>query len=372
MPSGSATPTVSIIIPCYNYGRYLRECVASVLSQEGVRVSVLIIDDASTDDSFQVAAELAAGDRRVCVERHRTNKGHIATYNEGLARVSGRYTVLISADDLLAPGSLERATALMEAHPSVGFVYGGNVRFRSGEQLPGPRVFPEPPSSQVQTGREWLTALCRAGRNIIASPEVVVRTDLQQRLGGYREELPHSGDLEMWMRFAAHGDVGICRNVVHAYVRDHDTNMQRTRFASQVSRLVQRRDAFDYAFGHYREKIDPTGRLRRAADRSLRADAMWWVLHCVYHRQLDAQLAGLLKLVLGVGGDPGGSPGKVRRGARIAVRLLEMLPLLVRGARRARQDRAEPGQPASFVSTIAVRRPILVSPGIADRAEHRA
>jgi glycosyltransferase involved in cell wall biosynthesis len=356
MPAADPRPTVSIVIPCYNYGRFLPECVASALNQEGVRVSVLVIDDASTDDSFRVASELAAADPRVCAERNEVNKGHIATYNEGLMKVSGKYTVLISADDLLAPGSLQRATALMEAHPSVGFVYGGNVRFSSGEQLPGPRVFPEPPSSEVQSGREWLTALCLAGRNVIASPEVVVRTEFQQRLGGYREELPHSGDLEMWMRFAAHGDVGICRNVVHGYVRDHGTNMQRTRFASQVSRLVQRRDAFDYAFGHYGAKIDPSGRLQRAADHALRADAMWWVMHCLYHRQLDGQLLALLELALGIGGARGAG------GGRVALRLLQMPALLVRGARRARQDRAEPGQPASFVASIAVRRPARRDP----------
>jgi glycosyltransferase involved in cell wall biosynthesis len=358
--------TVSIVVPCYNYGRFLPECVGSVLSQDGVEVSVLIIDDASTDDSFQIATRLAASDPRVRAERHQTNKGHIATYNEGLAQATGKYSVLISADDVLAPGSLRRATELMESHPNVGFVYGGNVRFRSPEQLATPTVFPRPPGWEVQTGRQWLTALCRAGRNPITSPEVVVRTELQQRLGGYRQELPHSGDLEMWMRFAAHADVGIFRNVVHAYARDHDTNMQRTRFASHLSRLVQRKDAFDYAFGHYGDRIDPSGQLQRAAYRALRADALWWVLHCLYHRQVDGPtLAGLLGLALGADGDAAAGDGadgavgeRVRRGARVVARSPSLLPLLVKGVLRARQDRAEPGQPARFVEAIAVRRPL--------------
>jgi len=271
--AAGALPTVSVVIPCYNYGRYLRECVSSALSQDGVEVRVLVIDDASTDDSFQVAAQLAAEDRRVSARRHEINRGHIATYNEGLVWAEGAYTVLISADDLLAPGSLGRATALMEAHPNVGFVYGGNVRFRSDEQLSGSWRFPHPPSVEIHPGREWLAATCNAGRNPISAPEVVVRTELQQRLGGYCAELPHAGDLEMWMRFAAHADVGLFRNVLHAYVRDHDSNMQRTRFASQLSRLTQRQAAFDHAFSRYGDRIDPTGRLRRVADRNVRADA---------------------------------------------------------------------------------------------------
>ena len=87
-------------------------------------VDVLIVDDASPDDSAAVAYRLADEDPRVSVLVHPTNMGHIATYNDGLARAKGDYVVLLSADDAITPGSLARSTALMEAHPSVGFVYG--------------------------------------------------------------------------------------------------------------------------------------------------------------------------------------------------------------------------------------------------------
>ena len=80
---------------------------------------MLIIDDASPDDSAAVAARLAAADQRIEVRVHELNRGHIATYNEGLLEwAEGDYCVLISADDLLTPGSLARATAVLEAHPA--------------------------------------------------------------------------------------------------------------------------------------------------------------------------------------------------------------------------------------------------------------
>src|SRR5581483_1738369 len=85
-------PTVSVIIPCYNYGRYLPQCVDSVLSQEGVSAEVIVIDDASTDGSDAVVRQVAANDPREHAICHTVNKGHIATYNEGLAQVSGEYT----------------------------------------------------------------------------------------------------------------------------------------------------------------------------------------------------------------------------------------------------------------------------------------
>ncbi|MGO4433768.1 glycosyltransferase family 2 protein, partial [Paenarthrobacter sp. RAF9] len=120
----SAPPTVSVVVPCYNYGHYLPQAVGSALAQEGVDVEVIVVDDASTDGSAAVAWRLASSDPRISVVHHATNQGHIATYNDGLARAGGRYVTLLSADDLLAPGALARAAALMEANPRVGMVYG--------------------------------------------------------------------------------------------------------------------------------------------------------------------------------------------------------------------------------------------------------
>src|SRR5437879_6166396 len=109
---------VDVVVPCYKYGHFLHECVGSVLAQDGVEVRVLIIDDDSPDDSAAVAAGLAAGDDRVGFRRHATNRGHIATYNEGLLGwAEGDYALLLSADDVLTPGALGRATRLMDAHP---------------------------------------------------------------------------------------------------------------------------------------------------------------------------------------------------------------------------------------------------------------
>src|SRR5436190_991816 len=101
--------SVDVFVPCYNYARFLRECVGSVLAQEGVDVRVLILDDSSTDDSEQVGRALAAEDPRIEYRRHEKNRGHIATYNEGVEWIAGDYAMLLSADDMLAPGALARA-----------------------------------------------------------------------------------------------------------------------------------------------------------------------------------------------------------------------------------------------------------------------
>src|SRR5215210_1888787 len=101
-------PRVSVVIPLYNYGRFLGECVQSALDQDGVDVDVLVIDDASTDDSLSVATAIAAGDSRVRVVCNERNLGMVGTMNEGLWAAGGEYLVKLDADDLLTPGALAR------------------------------------------------------------------------------------------------------------------------------------------------------------------------------------------------------------------------------------------------------------------------
>src|SRR5689334_15770962 len=112
-------PSVDVIVPCYCYGHFLRECVPSVLPRSHSSLRVLIIDDASPDSSGEIADRLAQEDNRVTVRRHSDNRGHIATYNEGLEWSAGEYLLLLSADDYLLPGALRRAVAVFEAHPDV-------------------------------------------------------------------------------------------------------------------------------------------------------------------------------------------------------------------------------------------------------------
>src|SRR5262249_50316333 len=132
---------VDVIIPCYKYGHYLQACVESVLSQQGVVVRVLILDDCSPDNTPEVAGNLALRDGRVEYRRHTVNHGHIATYNEGLLEwASGDYVLLLSADDLLTPGALERAVRLFDSHPEVGLVYGRQIVFQTEEVPPAPSV----------------------------------------------------------------------------------------------------------------------------------------------------------------------------------------------------------------------------------------
>ena len=266
--------TVDVVIPCYNYGRYLRGCVRSVTSQPGVNVRVLIIDDSSSDDSASVGSELAAENRAVEFRQHAVNKGHIATYNEGLLDwTTADYTVLLSADDLLSPGSLSRAVQVMEADKSVGMVYGPTVHFQSESELP--TVDTEGFAFTKWSGTEWLQARCRAGYNVITSPEVVVRGTIQRKVGGYDPLLPHAGDLDMWLRIAAVSNIAYVRRIPQAFYRVHSNSMMRTVFRGSFVDLLQRKAVFDSFYNRHRSIVRGIDQLYAEAMRALAREALW-------------------------------------------------------------------------------------------------
>ena len=235
--------SVSVFIPCYKYGHFLEECAASVLDdQDGVDVRVLIIDDASPDDSAEVAKNIAARDPRVEVVVHATNKGNIATFNEGLLEwADGDYSILLSADDRLTPGALRRAVDLLDANPGVGFVYGHALWCREGAPLPPARTRGR--GWSVWLGERWLEHRFRQAENPIISPEIVVRTSLQKRVGGYDPQLPTAADMEMYMRLAVNAEVGFLRGADQAYYRVHGQNMSAA--VSALMDVRQRRSVFE-------------------------------------------------------------------------------------------------------------------------------
>ena len=272
-------PTVTVVIPCFNYGRYLPLALSSALDQPGVDVDVIIVDDASTDGSSTVVRELARTDERIRAIVRDDNRGHIATYNEGLEQATGEFVVLLSADDALAPGALARATALMVAEPSLAFTYGLPVEF--SEDLPD--VSTRVRSWTVWSGHEWLAKRCERGSNCIHCPEVVMRTSVQHAIGGYDAGLPHSGDLEMWMRAALAGDVGRVNGAVQGLYRVHGQSMQRTVFAGRLHDLDARLAAFEKVLLHSAARPADGEELLARARRAL-ADAAvshaWNAFHC--------------------------------------------------------------------------------------------
>ena len=269
-----SSPRVTVVIPTHQYGRYLPGCVASVLGQHGVDLDVLIVDDASTDETATITDALLAADDRIQVIRHRRNHGHIATFDEGLFAATGTYVVKLDADDLLPAGALARATELLDACPDVGFVSGRPVHFRGDapprRALGSSRVR----SWTVWSGHDWIAARCRAGCNTISNPEVVMRAEVMRAAGGQKACVPHTSDFELWLQMAALADVGRVNGPAQGCYREHDQSMQRTIHAGLLMDLVGLRDAYASAFAGAAGTLADADELHATARRRLAAIAL--------------------------------------------------------------------------------------------------
>ncbi len=266
----SAMPaTVTVVIPCYNYARYLPAAVASALSQQAADVDVIVVDDRSTDDSLAVARELADADARVRVIAHESNAGPVQTFNDGLAAARGEFLVRLDADDMLTPGSLRRALAVMQHFPSVGLAYGHPIHFIDGA-LPAHRD--RATSWAIWPGRDWLAARCRSGYNAITSPEVLMRRSVVDVIGG-QMPLAHTHDMEMWLRIAAFADVAYIHGADQAWHREHPQSLS-AREVDSFRDLAERRDAFDTLFHGKAAGIAQAASLHAAARAALAAQAV--------------------------------------------------------------------------------------------------
>lgn len=286
-------PTVTVVVPCYNYGHYLPTAVASVLGQSGVEVDLIVIDDASTDGSAAIVSELGTGDDRIRAILHERNRGHIATYNEGLEQATGDYFLLMSADDALPPGCLARATALLEAHPSVGLAYGHPVVFSDDPPI---EVNTRVRNWTIWSGEAWIERMCRRGTNCIMNPEAVLRTSVQQAIGGYDAKLPLSGDMEMWMRAAAVSDVGRVNGAPQGFYRVHSSSMQRTTYAGYINDLEGRLAAFEKVLVGPDVRIARADELFATARRALASSALGYARSAYDHGRatqepIDAYMA---------------------------------------------------------------------------------
>jgi glycosyltransferase involved in cell wall biosynthesis len=125
-PRVTASPVVSVIIPAYNAGHYIGESVASVLAQDVPDIEVIVVDDASTDDTTRVVSEI--GDSRVRLVRSE-KVGAGGARNRGLGLARGQFIGFLDADDRWTAGKLKRQIALLDSEPEVGFVFTNFRRF---------------------------------------------------------------------------------------------------------------------------------------------------------------------------------------------------------------------------------------------------
>jgi len=123
------TPLVSVIIPVYNYDRYLAEAIESVLDQTYQHLEVIVVDDGSADQSAEVAKSFAARGLRYC---HQVHAGIGAARNKGVELAHGDYIAFLDADDRWPIEKLELQLRAFESDPAVEMVFGQALQLQNG------------------------------------------------------------------------------------------------------------------------------------------------------------------------------------------------------------------------------------------------
>ena len=198
---------VAVVIPCFNYGRYLTEAVESVIAQTLRPDEVVIVDDGSTDESRDVAQRLIAAHAEIPIRLiSRPHSGSAgATRNAGVEATVGEYVLCLDADDRLDAGFLEACVAALDQHPLAAIAYGDILGFDD--------------DGAVQQLREWDTQM-ELHVNLVGSASLFRRVAWEQA-GGYDTEIGHA-DWDLWIGFIEHGWVGVKAAGARWHYRAHD------------------------------------------------------------------------------------------------------------------------------------------------------
>jgi len=213
---------VSVLVPNYNGQAYLEQCLSSVLAQTFTDWTVVVGDNASTDESVEIVT--STGDPRVRLVRRLTTVSWVANVNALLSEnVDSEYIAVLHADDWWEPVFLQTMVARLEAAPQ------SLLATCSARII---RVGAGPGFSGLHQGWSQGSGTCPAAtaarllvqRNWLRSPAVLARRSLYQRFPRFDESLPLVNDWLMWIRAATMGDIEVCPEPLANY-RFHAQNM---------------------------------------------------------------------------------------------------------------------------------------------------
>ena len=181
---------VSIIIPCFNQGEWIKEAVESAVNQTYKNVEIVIINDGSTDNSEDVIHSLCEKYPDIVFINEKENHGVVYARNKAIQMTSAEYILPLDADDKIAPSYVEKAVKILEENPNIGIVY-------SRARIFGIK------------NKEWkLAEFSREDilyKNCIFSSALFRKRDFE-KIGGYKEYMKDGWeDWDLWLSFIEAG-----------------------------------------------------------------------------------------------------------------------------------------------------------------------
>ena len=211
-------PLVSICIPTFNGARWIREAIDSALAQDYPDIEVVVCDDASTDDTVDLARQVQ--DERVHVVANRERVGMARNWNRSVLESKGAYVKFLMQDDTLSPGCVRRMLEVFGESTAIGMVFCSRDLVLDEPTDPASALFARRfgelhsrlgTLARVNDGRNLFGAMRRDRfrDNMIGEPTaVMVSRRALVKLGLFNVRLHQLTDLEMWLRVASYFDVG--------------------------------------------------------------------------------------------------------------------------------------------------------------------
>jgi glycosyltransferase involved in cell wall biosynthesis len=213
--------TVSIITPCYNGARYLRQTLESAVRQSRPALEVIVIDDGSTDDSAAIAESFGAPVRVI----RQTNHGESVARNRGLEAARGSHVLFLDADDLLHPDALAHLAPALEGRPGTVALMGcawfttDPEHPHSARELTHDAFYPDIIESNLGPPNCWLAPL-----------------DVVRAAGGFAESMKWFEDWDMWWRVGLEARGLVSVPFIGARYRQHPESQLATTRADDRAR----------------------------------------------------------------------------------------------------------------------------------------
>lgn len=192
-------PKVSIVIPTYNRAWLLRKAILSVLNQTYQDFEIIVVDDASNDNTIDVISAL--NDKRIKYIRNEYNKGEAGARNTGILNTNGQYIAFLDDDDEWLPKKLELQVNKFENSPQkVGLIYTGIIRYHYKEN----KLIRKNQSIPLHKGEMYHILM---KRNIIGPPScVLIRRKCMEKIGLFDSAIAYGLDYDYWIRISKHFD----------------------------------------------------------------------------------------------------------------------------------------------------------------------
>ena len=224
-------PDVAVVIPTYNRRAMVCEAVKSVLAQRNAKFELTVVDDGSTDGTWDELTQIAAvaNDHAqwemMRIERT-PNRGPATARNTGVAIAAAPFVALLDSDDLWLPHKLNRQIAFMRDHPEYAISQTEEIWMRNGRRVnPGAR-------HRKRAGDLFADSLLTC---LISPSAVIMRTDLLREAGGFDEDLAAAEDYDLWLRLLTDHKVGLV---------DEQLVIRRAGHPGQLSATVPALDRF--------------------------------------------------------------------------------------------------------------------------------